>query len=621
MKSIKLFTLLFFLCLNIYSQKIERVEPPNWWVGMENTQLELLIYGKNIAHYQPSIKNSAIKLIDTKKTENSNYLFLNLDLSEASVGKFEIDFSKNEKRTNFSITYQLKERTKNSKLREGFNSSDVIYLITPDRFANADESNDIDISLNEKTINRTHDYDRHGGDIKGITNHIDYISEMGFTAIWSTPVLENNMKKSSYHGYAITDLYKPDSRFGTLNEYIELATKSKEKGLKFVMDQVANHIGSEHWWMKDLPTKDWVNYQQEFLAGNTVVTNHRRTTNQDLYASKVDTKLMSEGWFVSAMPDLNQNNPLVATYLIQNSIWWIETLDLGGIRQDTYPYPDKNFMSKWAGAIMTEYPNFSIVGEEWSLNPLLVGYWQQGKNNKDGYISNLTTTMDFPMQRAIVDALNEEESWDKGLVKIYEGLANDFSYANPNNIMVFPDNHDMSRIHTQLKLDVVKTKMALGYLLALPRIAQVYYGTEILMNDIEKPGDHGLIRSDFPGGWKDDNINAFTGKGLSKDQHEMQLYLKKILNYRKNSSAIHKGKTIHFAPDNGIYVLFRILDNEIVTVILNKNEHPIDLDLNRFNEVGLNGKQLKNIVSDKVHTWDKSLHFNGKGITILTTKL
>jgi len=588
---------------------------------MENTQLELLIYGKNIAHFQPSIKNSAIKLIDTKKTENSNYLFLNLDLSEASVGKFEIDFSKNEKRTNFSITYQLKERTKNSKLREGFNSSDVIYLITPDRFANADESNDIDISLNEKTINRTHDYDRHGGDIKGITNHIDYISEMGFTAIWSTPVLENNMKKSSYHGYAITDLYKPDSRFGTLNEYIELATKSKEKGLKFVMDQVANHIGSEHWWMKDLPTKDWVNYQQEFLAGNTVVTNHRRTTNQDLYASKVDTKLMSEGWFVSAMPDLNQNNPLVAKYLIQNSIWWIETLDLGGIRQDTYPYPDKNFMSKWAGAIMTEYPNFSIVGEEWSLNPLLVGYWQQGKNNKDGYISNLTTTMDFPMQRAIVDALNEEESWDKGLVKIYEGLANDFSYANPNNIMVFPDNHDMSRIHTQLKLDVVKTKMALGYLLALPRIAQVYYGTEILMNDIEKPGDHGLIRSDFPGGWKDDNINAFTGKGLSKDQHEMQLYLKKILNYRKNSSAIHKGKTIHFAPDNGIYVLFRILDNEIVTVILNKNEHPIDLDLNRFNEVGLNGKQLKNIVSDKVHTWDKSLHFNGKGITILTTKL
>jgi glycosidase len=621
MKSIKLFTLLFFLCLNIYSQKIERVEPPNWWVGMENTQLELLIYGKNIAHFQPSIKNSAIKLIDTKKTENSNYLFLNLDLSEASVGKFEIDFSKNEKRTNFSITYQLKERTKNSKLREGFNSSDVIYLITPDRFANADESNDIDISLNEKTINRTHDYDRHGGDIKGITNHIDYISEMGFTAIWSTPVLENNMKKSSYHGYAITDLYKPDSRFGTLNEYIELATKTKEYGLKFVMDQVANHIGSEHWWMKDLPTKDWVNFQQEFLAGNTVVTNHRRTTNQDLYASKVDTKLMSEGWFVSAMPDLNQNNPLVATYLIQNSIWWIETLDLGGIRQDTYPYPDKNFMSKWAGAIMTEYPNFSIVGEEWSLNPLLVGYWQQGKNNKDGYISNLTTTMDFPMQRAIVDALNEEESWDKGLVKIYEGLANDFSYANPNNIMVFPDNHDMSRIHTQLKLDVVKTKMALGYLLALPRIAQVYYGTEILMNDIEKPGDHGLIRSDFPGGWKDDNINAFTGKGLSKDQQEMQLYLKKILNYRKNSSAIHKGKTIHFAPDNGIYVLFRILDNEIVTVILNKNEHPIDLDLNRFNEVGLNGKQLKNIVSDKVHTWDNSLHFNGKGITILTTKL
>jgi glycosidase len=291
------------------------------------------------------------------------------------------------------------------------------------------------------------------------------------------------------------------------------------------MDQVANHIGIEHWWMKDLPTKDWVNYQDEFLKNNMVTTNHRRTTNQDSYASVKDKNLMSEGWFVSSMPDLNQRNPLLATYLIQNSIWWIETLDLGGIRQDTYPYPNKQFMADWAGAIMEEYPNFSIVGEEWSTNPLLVGYWQEGSKNKDGYQSNLSSTMDFPMQKAIVDALNEKESWDNGFVKMYEGLANDFSYANPSNIMIFPDNHDMDRIFTQLKENVVNTKMALGYMLALPRISQLYYGTEILMQNSAKPGDHGLIRTDFPGGWIGDTSNAFTGEILTSYVADMLSFL------------------------------------------------------------------------------------------------
>jgi len=588
---------------------------------MNHSQVELLVYGDEISTYTPSINNDFIILNEIKKTENRNYVFLTIDVSKAPVGFFKIDFKKKGKRNNFSVDYELKERRKDSKLRKGFDSSDAIYLITPDRFANADPSNDIVKGMRETKIDRKHDYARHGGDIKGITNHLDYISDMGFTAIWSTPVLENDMKNSSYHGYAITDLYKPDPRFGTMGEYIELATKSNKMGMKIVMDQVANHIGLGHWWMEDLPSKDWVNFQEEFLKNELVVTNHRRTINQDSYASKKDKDLMNDGWFVTAMPDLNQNNLLVANYLIQNSIWWVETLDLGGIRQDTYPYPDKNFMSSWAGAIMDEYPNFSIVGEEWSLNPLLVGYWQQGQKNKDGYESNLTSTMDFPMQRAIVDALNEEEQWDKGFVKIYEGLANDFSYANPSKIMIFPDNHDMSRIFTQLNEDVVNTKMALGYLLALPRIAQIYYGTEILMNDTAKPGDHGLIRTDFPGGWKGDKVNAFTGKGLSKEQLEMQSYLKKVLNYRKNSEAIHKGKTIHFAPDNGVYVLFRMLDNEVVTVILNKNEKPFELDLMRFEEIGLQGKTVKNVISEEEFTWFNTLKLNSKGITILTTKI
>ena len=614
------FLMLFILGSTLYAQKIDRIEPPNWWVGMNHNQLELLIYGKDIAQFKPSVDNKNIQISAIRKTENSNYMFLKLDLSKAVSGKFNINFSKKGKRIDFSFPYELKERTQDSKLREGFNSSDVIYLITPDRFANADVSNDLVKTMNEKTVDRKNDYGRHGGDIKGITNHLDYIDEMGFTAIWPTPVLTNDMKKASYHGYAMTDFYEVDPRFGTMKDYVDLAQQAKNKGIKLIMDQVANHIGLEHWWMKDLPAKDWVNYQDEFLKNNMVTTNHRRTTNQDVYASVKDKNLMSEGWFVSSMPDLNQRNPLLATYLIQNSIWWIETLDLGGIRQDTYPYPNKQFMSDWAGAIMNEYPNFSIVGEEWSVNPLLVGYWQQGAKTKDGYVSNLSSTMDFPMQKAIVDALNEAESWDNGFVKMYEGLANDFSYASPSNIMIFPDNHDMDRIFTQLKENVVNTKMALSYMLALPRISQLYYGTEILMQNSSKPGDHGLIRTDFPGGWKDDKVNAFTGEGLTSDQAEMQSFLKKVLNYRKNSEAIHSGKTIHFAPENGVYVLFRIKNDEIVAVILNKNDQPISLNLNRFDEVGLNGKQVKNIITGEALMFENNLEIGSKGVLIFTTK-
>jgi len=615
-------TFLFLLILgsSMYAQKIDRIEPPFWYVGMNQNQLELLIYGKDISHFMPSIDHKNIQILDIKKTENSNYLFLKLDLSKTVSGKFNINFSKKGKRNNFSVVYELKERIKDSKLKEGFNSSDVIYLITPDRFANADVTNDVVKTMNEKTVDRKNDYGRHGGDIKGITNHLDYINDMGFTAIWPTPVLTNDMKSSSYHGYAMTDFYEVDPRFGTMEDYMELAKSAKNKGIKLIMDQVANHIGIEHWWMKDLPTKDWVNYQDEFLKNNMVTTNHRRTTNQDSYASVKDKNLMSEGWFVSSMPDLNQRNPLLATYLIQNSIWWIETLDLGGIRQDTYPYPNKQFMADWAGAIMEEYPNFSIVGEEWSTNPLLVGYWQEGSKNKDGYQSNLSSTMDFPMQKAIVDALNEKESWDNGFVKMYEGLANDFSYANPSNIMIFPDNHDMDRIFTQLKENVVNTKMALGYMLALPRISQLYYGTEILMQNSAKPGDHGLIRTDFPGGWIGDTSNAFKGENLTTDQAEMQSFLKKVLNYRKDSEAIHSGKTIHFAPNNGVYTLFRIKNDEIVMVILNKNDNPISLDLNRFEEVGLTGKQVKNIITDETFIWNDAIEIKSKGVIILTTK-
>ncbi|CAH8293724.1 glycosidase [Mariniflexile fucanivorans] len=607
---------------------IERIEPSNWWVGFKNSELQLLVKHPMIGTAVPEINYLGVTIKKVHKGDSDNYLFIDLYIDKTTrVGEFNIVF-KFDNGDVIEQTYELKSRIKPAEDYIGFDSSDVIYLITPDRFSNGNPFNDIHENLLEKTIDRADNYARHGGDIQGIINHLDYIESMGFTAIWSCPVLTNNMPSGSYHGYAMTDFYEMDPRFGTLNDYLELAQKTKEKGIKLIMDQVANHCGLEHWWMKELPFHDWVNYQEDYEENRDswdkkaiITSNHRRTSNQDIYSSKKDKEEMNDGWFMSGMPDLNQRNPFMAKYLIQNSIWWIETAGLGGIRQDTYPYSDKEFMSEWAGAIMEQYPNFSIVGEEWSYNPLIIGYWQQGAINRDGYKSNLKSPMDFPMQRQIVNALNEPEGWDTGLVKMYEGLANDFHYATPKDIMIFPDNHDMSRIYTQLKEDLVNTKTAVGYILALPRIPQIYYGTEILMNDSASPGDHGLIRTDFPGGWEGDPVNAFTGEGLNDAQIDMQGFVKQILLYRKNSKAIHKGKTIHFAPFNSTYLLFRIFEDETVVVIINKNVEPITINLKHFDEIGLHGKSLKNIVTSDIFLWEEDMLLNSRGIIMLTTCL
>ncbi|MCL7763568.1 glycoside hydrolase family 13 protein [Polaribacter sp. Z014] len=609
-------------------KEIERVEPPNWFIGFKDTSLQLLVKEENIGFATPSISYEGVSIEKVNKARSNNYLFIDLIIDKSTnPGVFNIDFNFTDgaKKTH---TYELKSREKNAEDYIGFNSSDAIYLITPDRFANGDDSNNINLALKETDIDRSDNYKRHGGDIQGIINHVDYIYDLGFTAVWPTPVLINDMAESSYHGYAITDFYTVDSRFGNLSEYKKLADKLREKNMKLIMDQVANHCGIGHWWMEDLPFDDWLNNQKNYEENinnwnneTNIGSNHRRTTNQDIYAAKADVKGNNEGWFSPKMPDLNQRNPFLAKYIIQNSIWWIETLGLGGIRQDTYPYPDKAFMSNWAGAIMHEYPNFSIVGEEWSYNPLIVGYWQRGACNKDGYESNLKSPMDFPMQKAIVEGLNDEESWDQGLVKLYEGLANDFHYTTPKDILVFLDNHDKTRIYTELWEDLYKVKMGLSYMLTLPRIPQIYYGTEILMSDSANPGDHGLIRSDFPGGWTDDVVNAFTGEGLNEYQKDMQSFIKKLLNYRKNSAAIHDGKTIHFAPLMGVYFLFRIKDDETVVHIINKNKEPITVDLNRFEEVGMKGKTVKNIITDEEFVWGNEIQLTDRGSIILTTKI
>lgn len=552
---------------------------------MQDNTLQLLVQGPGVGKLTPTLNYAGVRIEKTHRADSENYLFIDLTIaSDAKPGTLNLLF-KQGNATVATHNYPLYARQQKPEAFVGFNPSDVIYLITPDRFANGNPGNDIVPSLAEKKIDRKQGFGRHGGDIQGIIDHLDYLSRMGFTAIWPSPLLENDMPDWSYHGYAITDYYRVDPRFGTLDTYKLLAEKARSKGMKLIFDGVVNHCGSNHWWMKDLPFKDWVNFPDSIQ-----VTNHRRTVNQDLYAAEIDRKLMSNGWFVPTMPDLNQRNPFFAAYLIQNSIWWIETLHLGGIRQDTYPYPDKDFLAKWSCRIMAEYPNFSLVGEEWSLNPLLGAYWQQGKVNHDGYVSCLKSPMDFPMQHTLVAALTEPESWDKGLVKLYEGLANDFVYADPNNLMTFGDNHDMDRIFTQLKQDVSLTKIALAYLLTMRGIPQIYYGTEVLLDNTGYPGDHGVIRTDFPGGWSGDAADGFSGNGLTKDQQDMQLFLKKLLNWRKGSLAIQQGKTLHFGPLGGVYVYFRYTRAQKIMVVINKNEQQTRLDTRRFAEI-LSGHQ------------------------------
>ncbi|WP_445159185.1 glycoside hydrolase family 13 protein [Mesohalobacter salilacus] len=579
------------------SAQIERIEPPHWWVGFEHQNLQLLVQGDNIGKAEVDLKYPGVSIQNIHKADSPNYLFVDLKIEKnTKPGQLKLKFKIGKDK--FSYNYDLKSRELSAKEYKGFDSSDVIYLITPDRFANANPENDIVDNLKETKLDRNDDYARHGGDIQGIIKHLDYIDEMGFTAIWSSPLLVNNMPRASYHGYAITDYYQVDPRFGTLEDYKTLSQQAKDRGIKLIMDMVANHCGSHHWWMKDLPFSDWVNAQRAYEKGKQLPTsNHRRTINQDLYATDYDSQKMTEGWFVPSMPDLNQENPFLAQYLIQNSIWWIETLQLGGIRQDTYPYPDKHFMSQWAKAIMTEYPNFNIVGEEWSTNPLIAGYWQSGQKTADGYQSHLKSSMDFPMQQSIVQALNHEETWGTGLVQIYEGLANDFYYPRPMDMMIFPDNHDMDRIFTQLNEDITKTKMALALILTLPRTPQIYYGTEILMENSAKPGDHGLIRTDFPGGWEGDEVNVFQNKNLTDEQQNFKLFLKTLLNFRKTSKAIHQGKTKHFAPFENIYTLYRQQDDEAVLLLISKNEKPIEIDLDRFQELNLEAQKWTEILT------------------------
>lgn len=580
----------FFLVVqSVNAQKLHKVEPPIWWTSMEMDTVEFMVYGEDI--HELEVESKTLNIIGYESLESANYLFVTAHIpADAIHGQHRLNFKRSNGKKAGSLLVEIRKRKDNSALRKGFSSADIIYLLMPDRFSNGNTSNDNVNGMMEKA-NRAFKGGRHGGDIAGVAEHLDYFKDLGISALWLNPVVENNMPDYSYHGYAMTDLYTVDARYGSNQEYADLSAKAKEKGIGLIMDQVANHIGSSHPWMQDLPSKDWVNQWPSFTE-----TNHMKVSRFDPHAAKIDQETFFNGWFVETMPDLNQQNPKLARYLIQNSIWWIEYLDLYGIRMDTWSYPDKEFLANWTKAILTEYPKFNIVGEEWVADPNLISYWQNTTARDDDYESFLPSVMDFPLQTAITGGLKGETGWRSSMAKIYESLANDYMYGTPNNIMIFADNHDMDRIFTQLDEDFDLWKMAMSIYFTMRGTLQMYYGTEILMTHTGS-SDHGDIRADFPGGWKGDTINAFTGEGLSPEQLEAQEWIRTLAKLRRNSCALNSGELLHYIPKDEVYVYFRTFEQENVMVVANRNKDSKTLDLQRFSQGLKDSNTGKNLIT------------------------
>jgi len=613
--------ILFLLLLSssVFAQ-IDRVEPPFWYAGMQNPEVQIMFYGKNIAQNDVAVSNNIV-ISNIRKTENPNYVFVTINTKNLSAQDFVFSFSKN-KKVAFTKNYSFKQRRPNSVNRKSYDSSDLIYLIMSDRFANGNPNNDSSPETVEKG-NREFSGGRHGGDIEGIINNLDYLKELGVTAIWPTPINEDNDKQYSYHGYGQSDVYKIDPRYGTNEDYLRLSKELHKRDMKNIMDYVTNHWGSEHWMIKDLPTYDWIHQFPGYAQ-----TNYRMASQFDPNASKEDFDLCMDGWFVKSMPDLNQSNPLVLNYLIQNAIWWIEYADLDGFRVDTYSYNDKVAIAKWTKSITDEYPNFNIVGEVWMNDQAQMAYWQ--KDSKIGAIQNynsyLPSVMDFTLQEAIHKGVFNEDksSWFDGMIKVYNNFTNDFLYPNPNNLLVFFENHDTDRINEVYKNDVKKykmalDKMALALIATIRGIPQIYYGSEIGMAGNKEKGDAD-IRRDFPGGWKEDTNNAFTNEGRTATQKDYFDFTSKLLNWRKNKAVIHSGKTTHYVPDNNIYVYFRHNETETVMVVINNTIEKQTVKTKRFAENIKDFTSGNDILSNTNHDLKNEISIEGKSVLILELK-
>jgi glycosidase len=576
-------TLLFIFCLlflfSAYSQEIipDHVEPPFWWTGMNHSGLQLLVHGKDIASTEASLVYDGVTLLRTNRTGNPNYLFLDLAIeAKASPGEFTIEFHK-DGALMARYQYRLYGRHPGSSQRKGFDASDVIYLVMPDRFANGDTTNDSVAGMLEKA-DRNDPNGRHGGDMKGISDHLDYIKDLGVTALWLNPFLENNNPRFSYHGYAITDFYKTDPRLGTNTDYLKLVDSCHSLGIKVIMDMVFNHCSTYHWFIQDLPSYDWIHQFSQYTPSN-----FRASTLMDSHASEYDRTKMLTGWFDRHMADLNQKNIFLTTYLIQNSIWWIEYAGLDGIRLDTQPYVYKDMIAQWGQRIKEEYPDFTIVGEAWLQDESMTAYFQEDAHNSDGYNSFIPGVTDFPLYYALSVVFNEEESYSTGMAKLYDVIAQDFLYAHPNRNLVFADNHDLTRFFTSVNEDLDKYRMGMTYILTTRGIPVIYYGTEILMTGHAEKG-HGTIRTDFPGGWPGDPKNAFTAAGRTEQQNQAFNFIRKLITWRDAKPMIHDGYLKHFVPDDGIYTYFRYNNTGTVMVIMNNTMEQKTVSTGNYSE-------------------------------------
>ena len=577
--------------------KIDHIEPENWYVGMKNSSLQLMVYGKNIRDSRVSVDYPGVKIDSLVRLDSPNYLFVYLNLSGAKPGNMVLNIDGKK------VNYPLKARTMSGDKRIGFDNSDVLYMLMPDRFASGRNITKPMKGLNPYVVDRSKPSLRHGGDLEGVRQHLDYFNQLGVTALWFTPVLENNLpdmnSQSSYHGYATTNYYRVDPRFGTNEDYARLVAEAHAKGLKVVMDMIFNHCGYDHPWVKDMPSKDWFNTPEWMKKGDSyyLQTSYKLTPVLDPYASKVDKRETVDGWFVRSMPDLNQKNPHVMTYLIQNSEWWIETVGIDGIRMDTYPYADRKAMSQWMKILNEEYPNFNTVGETWVTEPAYTAAWQ--KDSKLSKVNSyLKTVMDFSFYDKINLAKHEEtDAWWKGLNRIYNSLCYDYLYENPSGVMAFIENHDTDRFLENGK-DTLALKQALALLLTINRIPQLYYGTEVLMNGTKEVTD-GNVRCDFPGGFAGDKHNAFTAEGRTKAENSMFNWLSKLLKWRRNNMVITKGKQIQFIPYKGVYVIARQWNDQTILTILNGTSQPVTLPLDRYAEVIGNHQEAKDVISGR----------------------
>jgi len=590
---------------------VQRIEPTYWWTDMQRSDFQLMLYGIDIASSDISVNYQGVSILRKQLTDNPNYVFLYLKVEKETLpGKFNIVLKRGNKKQ--FISYELKQRRDGSAQRKSFTEADAIYLLMPDRFANGNPAND-SVPSYHQGVHREVSGARHGGDIEGIISKVPYIADLGATALWITPLFDNNDTNYSYHHYACSDYYKIDPRFGKNEDYARLSEICHANGLKMIIDVVPNHCGGSHWWMKDLPANDWFNTWPSYTSSN-----YRIATWTDPHSAEVDKQRLTNGWFAPNMPDLNLQNPLLFDYLRQVYTFWIETANIDGMRVDTYPYNDLKTAARFIQAIRNEYPNLNVVGECWVKTPAEIAYFQSGNNNKDGFDSRLTSVMDFCLKDVFSSAFNEADSWDGGMARFYAHYAQDFVYANPNLIMNFLDNHDIDRFSTSVQRNVQKYKMALAMLITTRGYPQIYYGTEIMLDGVR--GDYQGHRFDFPGGWAADKRNAFGAEGRLNEENEVFNYLRTLLNYRKSNPVLQSGKMKQFISENGLYVTFRYNGSKTIMVIANNNDSAKGLDLKRFAEMLTGKTEGMEIVTNKRYGLSSPMVISAKTVLILEVK-